>query len=329
MIKPLRIAAVAVGAALALAVVALGLNRIVYGRSLKATLYERALRRQFATDRTAEEEVRRLEARREKGEKPYALPEGLTFGCPIEERAFDGTQVFTLNGGGEGPVVLYLHGGAYVNGFNAHQWRFMDRLACKTGCTVVAPAYHLAPWADYARAYRDLSALYRALLAGAPGRRLILMGDSAGGGLALGLAEHLAREGEALPERLILFSPWMDVSMDNPDIADYLAVEPMLHFDLVKVHGQYWAGDADTRFWMVSPLFGDMAGLPPVTMYCGTRELLCPDILLARDRLTAAGVDAELRIGRGLNHDWPLMPIPEADGAFEEIAGMVADSTEN
>ena len=234
-------------------------------------------------------------------------------------------QVFTLNGGDGRPLVLYLHGGAYVNGFNAHQWRFMDRLARETGCMVVAPAYHLAPWADYSRAYTDLTALYAALLAEHPGRRLILMGDSAGGGLALGLAEAMAANGDPLPERLVLFSPWVDVSMDNPDIANYLAVEPMLHFDLVKVHGRYWAGDADTHHWQVSPLFGDMAGLPPVTITCGTRELLYPDILLLRDRLADAGVDVTLRVGLGLNHDWPLMPIPEADALFEAIAEMVRE----
>ena len=319
--KAFRIIAIVVASALVLAACILGLNRIVYGRSLKATLYEYRLRRQFATGRTADSEVRRLEARRLEPEPVAALPDGLSVSA--EETQRDGLRLFTLNGDGTGPLVLYLHGGAYVNGFNAHQWRFMDRLARQTGCTVVAPAYHLAPWADYTRAYDDLMALYRALTAENPGRRRILMGDSAGGGLALGLAEALAGAGDALPERLILFSPWVDVSMENPDVSDYLAVEPMLHFELVKVHGQYWAGAADTHHWQVSPLFGDMTGLPPTTVYCGTRELLYPDIRLAFDRLLAAGVDAALRVGTGLNHDWPLMPIPEADAAFEEIAEMI------
>ena len=319
--KAFRITVIVVASALALSACALGLNRLVYGRSLKATLYEYKLRRQFATDRTAEAEVERLEARRTGPEPAAALPDGL--GVPAEEADRDGMQVFTLNGGGDGPLVLYLHGGAYVNGFNAHQWRFMDRLARLTGCTVVAPAYHLAPWADYARAYDDLTALYRALAAENPGRRTILMGDSAGGGLVLGLTQALAGAGDALPERLILFSPWVDVSMDNPDISGYLAVEPMLHLELVKVHGQYWAGSAGTHHWQVSPLFGDMAGLPPVTVYCGTRELLYPDIRLAYGKLTDAGVDATLRVGTGLNHDWPLMPIPEAEKAFGEVARMV------
>ena len=322
--KLMRIVAIVVGAALLLAGCAVALSHALWGRSLKATLYEFSLRRRFATDRTPEAEVERLEARRAAGETPYALPAGLKLTSGIEETGRDGMQVFTLNGNGDGPLTLYLHGGAYINPFNAYQWRFMDRLTRETGCTTVAPAYHLAPHADYARAYDDLSGLYRDLLAENPGRRIVLMGDSAGGGLALGLAEYLLEQGDPLPERLILFSPWVDVSMDNPDIEAYLPVEPMLHLELVKIHGQYWAGDAGTHCWMVSPLFGEMAGLPPVTAYCGTREILYPDILLARDRLAAAGVDVDLRVGKGLNHDWPLMPLPEADAAFKEICALVA-----
>jgi len=319
--KLLRIAVVILGGALLLLAVVVALSHIVYGRSVKASLYELALRRRFATDRTAEAEMARLEALRGSEEPRATAPAWLD--CPCEAAERDGMGVFTLNGGGDGPLVLYLHGGAYINTFNAHQWSFMDKLARDTGCGIVAPAYHLAPWADYARAFADLTGLYRDLLEDNPGRRLILMGDSAGGGLALGLAQELVRAGNALPERLILFSPWVDVSMDNPDIQALIPVEPMLHFDLVKVHGEYWAGEADTHHWQVSPLYGDMAGLPPVTMFCGTRELLTPDILLARDKMEAAGVGVTLNVGKGLNHDWPLMPIPEADAAFRQIVELV------
>ena len=323
--KLMRIVAIVLGTALLLAGCAVALSHALWRRSLKATLYEFSLRRRFATDRTPEAEIERLEAKRAAGEAPYALPAGLKLTSDIKETGRDGMQVFTLNGGGDGPLALYLHGGAYINPFNAYQWRFMDRLTRETGCTTVAPAYHLAPHADYARAYDDLSGLYRDLLAENPGRRIVLMGDSAGGGLALGLAEYLLEQGDPLPERMILFSPWVDVSMDNPDIEAYVPVEPMLHLELVKIHGQYWAGDAGAHHWMVSPLFGEMAGLPPVTAYCGTREILYPDILLARDRLAAAGVDVDLHVGKGLNHDWPLMPLPEADAAFKEICALVRD----
>jgi len=310
--------------ALLLTGLAAGLSRVVYGRSLRASVYTLMLRRRYGHPRTPEAETERLEARREAGEKPYRLPEKLTLRAALTESEREGMQVFTLNDGGDAQTtVLYLHGGAYINSFNAYQWRFMDRLATEANCRVVAPAYHLAPWADHTRAYRDLTGLYRDLISEHPGRRLLLMGDSAGGGLALGLAEALAAAGDALPEALILFSPWVDVSMDNPDIAAYIPRDPILHLELCRLHGQYWAGSADAHHWQVSPLYGDMAGLPPVTVYCGTHELLCPDILLACDRLTAAGVQTTLHVGRGLNHDYPLMPIPEAEAAVRQVVAMV------
>ena len=305
------------GALLVLAAAAA--SRVVYGRSLRATAYEWVLRRRYASTRTAEEEIARLEKKRAAGEKPYELPESLRLRAPVAESDANGTQVFTLNPDAAGPTVVYLHGGAFINPFNAYQWRFMDRLASETGARVVAPAYHLAPWADYRRAYDDLLSLWETL----PDGPVILMGDSAGGGLALGLAEALVQAGMRLPDRLVLFSPWVDLSMDNPDIPAYAEVDPILHLDLVRVHGRYWAGNGDTHHWQVSPLYGDMAGLPPTDIYCGTRELLYPDIVKLSEGLTRAGVETRLTVGRGLNHDYPLMPLPEADHAVREVVEVV------
>ena len=322
--KLLRMVRVAAAAALALALLAVGASHLIYGRSVKATVYEWVLRKRYANDRTAAQEVERLEARRAAGETPYRLPERVRLKSTLRETAREGMQVFTLNDAAASDVtVLYLHGGAYINPFNAYQWRFMDRLAAEAGCRVVAPAYHLAPFADCARAYGDLSGLYRDLLGERPGDRLILMGDSAGGGLALGLAQYLAQAGDPPAERLILFSPWVDVSMDNPEIEGYLRAEPILHLELMKVHGRFWAGEGDVHDPQVSPLYGDMAGLPPVTIYCGTREILYPDILLAYDKLRAAGVDAALHAARGLNHDYPLMPLPEAEATVKAVVAAV------
>ena len=322
--KLVRWVAVLLCAALALAGGAAALSRAVYGRSLRASVYEVVQRVRHARPRTPEEEIARLEARRAAGEKPAALPKGRKLHVEATEAEVCGMQVFALNPGAGSATVLYLHGGAYVSGFNDYQWRFMDRLASRAGCEILAPAYHLAPFGDCERAMDDLTALYTALAWERAGRRLILMGDSAGGGLALALAQALAERGSALPERLILFSPWVDVSMENPEIADYLAAEPILNLELTKLHGRYWAGAAGVRDRRTSPLYGDMAGLPPVTVYCGTRELLYPDIRLACEKLRSAGVETELHVGRGLNHDYPLMPIPEAEKALAEVAADVA-----
>lgn len=320
----IRCLALAAGVALVLLSGMAGLSRIVYGRSLRATLYEYNLRRRHAHPRAAEAEQARLEALREAPEPAYALPKALRFDAEIAVDEREGMQVFTLNPGGGAVTVLYLHGGAYINNFNAYQWRFLDRLAARAGCEIVAPDYHLVPYGDCDRAYADLTGLYRDWIAEHPGRRLVLMGDSAGGGLALGLAQALAARGDALPERLILLSPWVDVSMDNPEAEAMQAAEPLLHLELMRVHGLWWAGDRSVRDARVSPLYGDMTGLPPVTMLCGTRELLYPDILLARDAMAECGVAVTLRVGRGLNHDYPLMPIPEAEAALDGIAALLS-----
>lgn len=311
------------GILLTLVLLSTALSLLIYGRFPTATVYEWLLRRRFATDRTPEEEIERLKKRREKAEPEAELPESLTFRTPVQSKRFHGMKVFALNWEAGDATVLYLHGGAYINSFNPYQWRFMDTLAAEAHCRVLAPAYHLAPWADHRRAYDDLTVLWRALMDSDPGR-VILMGDSAGGGLALGLAQALAAAGDPLPEQLILLSPWVDVSMDNPDILPLQSVDPILHLALVKVHGRVWAAGADTHDPRVSPLYGDMTGLPPVTLFTGTRELLYPDILKVSEKLRAAGVQTRLVVGRGLNHDYPLMPLPEARAAVGEIVRMAS-----
>ena len=323
--KLLRAFVVLLLAACLLLAGAFGTSYIVYGRSLKASAYELVLRYRNRKHPTPEEESARLEAKLGEGEQPCVLPSYMAFRVPVAETGMNGMQVFTLNPGGGDVTVLYLHGGAYVNGFNAYQWRFMDRLARETGCEVIAPAYHLAPFGDCERGCLDIAGLFASLSEAYPDRRFVLMGDSAGAGLALASAEYLAGRGGPLPEQLILFSPWVDVTMENPDVQDLIRAEPMLDLDLMLLHGKIWAGDKDPHDWRVSPLFGEMAGLPPVTIYCGTRELLYPDILLAQEKLQAAGVDSTLHVGRGLNHDYPLMPIPEAEQAIREIEAQVRD----
>lgn len=325
--KPIRILIAAAVALAVLAGCAAALSFIVYGRSPQATAYEIILRFRHADDRTPEEETARLEAKRGTAEAPSALPAWLKARVETAETEYAGLQTFVLNPGGGSATVVYLHGGAYVNGFNAHQWRLLNKLSDKTECEILAPAYHLASYGDCVRGCEDVTALFCAVAEARPGRRIILMGDSAGGGLAMAVAENLVARGGLLPERLILYSPWMDVSMDNPDIEALIPVDPILHFDLTQLHGRYWAGDSDVHDWRASPLFGEMTGLPPVTIYCGTRELLYPDLLLTRDKLEAAGVDLDFRARRGMNHDYPLMPIPEAGAALAETAALITGGT--
>ena len=325
----LRPAGLCVAALVAMLALAAGLSHAIWHRSIQATVYERVLARRNATKRTADEEIARLEALRLAGESTYTLPKSLSFEVSVECAVYENPALgesmtyFILNSESQTTrMVFYLHGGAYIHNFNRYQWRFLNRLAREAGIVVVAPDYHLAPFGNCLRAYRDLTGLYAEYVQAHPEATVFLMGDSAGGGLALGLAEALKAQGLPVPERLILFSPWVDVTMENPDIADYTEVEPILHLDLVKVHGQCWADDIDPHDWRASPLFGDMAGLPPVTLYAGTRELLYPDIRLLAEALKKSGVAVDFHIGAGLNHDYPLMPLPEARRAVDQVIAL-------
>lgn len=145
----------------------------------------------------------------------------------------------------------------------------------------------------------------------------------AGGGLAASYCEYLGEEGLAQPDAMILLSPWVDVSMSNPDIEDYESADPMLSAYGLTEMGRYWAGDLDLTDYRVSPLYGDVSVLQNVCLFVGAREIFYPDVTEFYTLLQDNGVASELYVGEGMNHDYPLYPIPEAVDAWERICELV------
>ena len=160
-----------------------------------------------------------------KGEKPTPPPKNL-------KTRFEDTQngrVFYANEGSTSRnTVFYIHGGAYFMDFTGAHWRFLEKLIEGTDAQLIAPAYRLVPFATYREAFDLIVPLYKEYCETHPDKNTILMGDSAGGGLALALAEYFKAEGIHMPDRLILLSPWVDVSMDNEQISEYESVDPFL-----------------------------------------------------------------------------------------------------
>jgi acetyl esterase/lipase len=144
------------------------------------------------------------------------------------------------------------------------------------------------------------------------------MGDSAGGGLSLAITEKLKADGIRMADELILISPWVDVAMDNPTIEAFTEVDPWLWPDSVRVCGRMWAGEAGTGDWHVSPIYGDLSGIVHVTVFTGTKEVILPDTLRLFEKLDR-NADNKLIVGDGMMHVYPLMPIPEAHQAQQEI----------
>lgn len=231
-------------------------------------------------------------------------------------------SLFRFNEGADSPcAIFYCHGGSYVNDFSYFHWRLMQKLMNRTGAAIIAPGYRLAPYGTWAEAFRLILPAYTRMAREHPQRKLILMGDSAGGGLAAALALELIRQGERAPDELILLSPWMDVTMADPDIKAFQEKDPWLTTGH-RACGRWWAGEADLRDPRVSPLYGPVEQLRHVTVFAGTREILNPDSVKLFEKLDPAG-GSELIIGQGMFHVYPLLPIPEAKAAVEKIVEKI------
>lgn len=255
------------------------------------------------------------------GEVPTPAPKNLE--TRFEEAA-GGGGIFYANERTDVPItVFYLHGGAYYSDFSPFHWRFIERLIDRTDAMVVAPAYRLVPFATWADAFDLIVPVYRDHVEAHPERKVVLMGDSAGGGLALALTEHLKAEGIRMPDELVLLSPWVDVTMENPEIEDYADEDPWLSVEALKVCGRHWAGDVGPADWHVSPINGDLAGIGNVLLITGTKEVLYPDSMRLYELLDQ-GVGTELIVAEDMMHVYPLMPIPEALPAQKAIFERVA-----
>ena len=227
-------------------------------------------------------------------------------------------------GRGEGfpRALLYLHGGAYVTGSPRTHRAITTGLAKRTRLPVFAADYRRAPEHPYPAALEDAHAAYTALREthGA----VAVVGDSAGGGLALALALHLRDRGEPLPTALALLSPWVDLTLrELPERAP--PGEAMLSHAWVRASASaYLAGTpADTP--LASPLFADLTRLPPLLVQAGTDELLLGDAQRLVARVQAAGGSATLRVFQGQWHVHQLHAglLRASDEALDEVAAFV------
>ena len=249
------------------------------------------------------------------------IPNDVTFPREMRQYQVEGMQVFHMEPQDDSkPVVLYIHGGAYLNTFNTDHWNSMAELANATGCGIVAPNYPLLYCYTAKDAHPLMIQLYKQLIEQYSAGRLIIMGDSAGGGFSLALAQEARNDSIDLPKHLVLISPWVDVLGGDDSLQEK---DTSLNAEVLRKIGADWAGEIDPRDPMVSPLYGDMQGLPPTDLYAGTWEIFYTDIVNTHEKMKAAGVDARLHIGKKMGHVYPTWPCPEGKKAREEIAEII------
>jgi len=254
-----------------------------------------------------------IESARQQQLTPYQLPK-MRLQSVVHKEHIAGLQVITLEPkhASSSKSVVYLHGGAYLFAPSGGHWQMLDAIATQSGVRMVVPIYPRLPQYTVDDA---LPALLNLIQHVQQRSAVVLAGDSAGGGLAVSLAIEMRERHMQPAQALILMSPWLDVSMDHPDIPHYEAGDLVISAPGLRALGQMWAGNRGVRDAWVSPLYADLTDLPPMTMIVGGVELFVPDCRAFQAKADTAGVVLDYREFDGCMHAFMLLPTPEGRAA--------------
>lgn len=262
--------------------------------------------------------------------KPFAPPKSIAKRVHISGREFLGAHgqdwpVFdvTPKSGATGARALFLHGGCYVYEIDPFHWRFVADLAERSGTAITVPIFPLAPQSNAATVIPLVADLAADLVRVATAGRTSILGDSAGGGMALAVAQILRDRGIPPLHATVLVSPWLDVSGEDPRLHEIEPHDPWLAVAGTHAAGVLWRDGLDAHDPLVSPMFGSLEGLGPATMFSGTRDILNADAVKFAGIAAAAGLPLDYREAPGMIHNYAILPIPEAKPAREVIAAAL------
>ena len=221
------------------------------------------------------------------------IPEEIKKVAEIQQEKFLKRNIFIikpLNNQTTEKVILYFHGGSYMAEASQKHWKFLAQLANDSKATIIMPDYPLTPKHNYKEVIQMVEEFYKELTNRINVDNLILMGDSAGGGLALALEEKMGLEGIEMPNQTILISPWLDVSLDNPQIDQYEEKDKQLNRETLKLAGIIYASEDGVDNYLVSPINGDLSKLKNITILIGTNDILNPDVKLLKEKAEEKGM---------------------------------------
>lgn len=221
--------------------------------------------------------------------------------------------------------ILYLHGGAYLFEITKYHWRLIAEMAERLHARVTVPIYPLAPEHDFHAMFGMVGKVYRGMLAETPAEKIVFMGDSAGGNMAVVLTMMAGEQGLPAPALHVLISPGLDVSLANPEVYEVERNDPWLGIPGGVEAVRLYAAGLERTDWRISPLYGNLSVLPKTLLLTGTRDILNPDSVIFAERARAAGVDIEVVSEPGMFHVWPLFDMPEARRARDRIVEFLSD----
>ncbi|MEI6623325.1 MAG: alpha/beta hydrolase [Actinomycetes bacterium] len=275
----------------------------------------------YASQRATLAEVAALAIRPES----YAPPNRLDRKVNISVQTVSGWPVYTVSPRGSATArrALFSHGGAWYHQILSLHWNLIADLATSTDTIFTVPIYPLVPVGTAATVIPIISDLVSELVTQVGPESVTIMGDSAGGTITLAVAMHRRDHGLPAPTRTVLISPALDLTFTDPAIAETAPRDPLLAVPGPRAVAELWRGELAIDDPMVSPLHGDLAGLAPITMFSGTRDLLNADARALVRKAEAADFPVDYHEAPELFHDYPLILIPEGKAARSVIKELL------
>lgn len=259
-----------------------------------------------------------------KVKKPFAFPKGTHFHVNYEIKAFEGLSYIVLNQQlRPAKRLVYFCGGEYAERPTKDHWNFLDQLAQVTKAQIYAPIVPTIAQGGAPVAYPWVRKFYEHLLDLDRHVPTMMLGDSAGGGLAAGFVSTLIDQNLLLPDQLVLISPWLDLSLANSAISDYEKSDVYLSVAGLQRIGQRWQGEWEQNDPRLSPVEADWTPEVPVQIFVGNKEIMYPDCLRFAEKLRQQHVSVDLQIGQQMFHDYPIYPTPEGQHVIKEIADFI------
>lgn len=251
------------------------------------------------------------------------------FGVKREKCQFGGipgTKFTPKKNLNENRIMVFFHGGGYSFGGSRTTHRaLIANLAKKMSIISYAVDYRLTPEHPFPAAFDDAGNAWDAIVAANPDKEIVLVGDSAGGGLSLALLMELNQSGRQLPTSCVLLSPWTDLTLSGKSMKTHKKRDPYLTPLILKMYSDLYCVNIDSKDWRASPLFGEYSGLPPTLVMVGDREILLDDALRMKEFSQASEMNLEVEVWPEMIHVWmAFIPfIPEGKKAITRIAQWV------
>lgn len=245
------------------------------------------------------------------------IPQKANESCDIETKEFMSRKIFIIKPKTEQlskKVILYFHGGAYVAEATTLHWDFLEKLANDTKSTIVMPDYPLTPKYTYKDVFNMVEPLYKEIISKVDAKNLVMMGDSAGGGITLALAEKISQNNIQLPSKTILISPWLDVTLTNEKIKEVQKNDKDLNKEKLLIAGISYARDEEgMKSYLVNPINGPLSKLKNVIIYTGTYDILNLDTHLLQEKAKKEGIDIQIKEYEQAPHIWIINNINKQD----------------